>query len=489
VTAQITDQDDALILGLLNLRGETVAIDVGALAEVAHIEALSRPLSPQPGVLGLISIRGSLIPVCDPFSLYGVGADESQPAIAAVIIDGDQAIGLGVDGVQGLKRFKRSDVQCMHGEAGHGFGAGTIERKDGLIEVLDAQALIKEAGLPHAQTRLRKAHGGTRSTTRPYLTFEAGGVFFAVPARNIFGTVPRQPIEDPTLADGTFLGTITYFRRRVPVMETNRVFGLGGTRRDASSETVVLRLGNDRLLGFAVDRICHVALPAEENFKPLPLQIDERMGLIFGTVDINGEEHFLINEEKIGNDHQLISAAELSERAQEETQSDLSEDAKLAAASGASRIEKLRDRFLMVEAGAPIALRMRDLRGMQEPPKDEDITACAAYAPGLEGLFFADGKLVPLINLAQYLGTGSGEERLRVLLVQDGDFVAGYLLDNVTGVASSRWFSKQDERLSEVFDLVALRRDGKTEVLNFLDIKALTRQIGQGWRVAASKTA
>ena len=475
--------DGILTLGLLDLGGETIAVNVDALAEVAHIDTLKPTLEPQAGVLGLISIRGSLIPVCDPFSVY-CGAKDTSPAIAAVIISDDQAIGLAVDGVQGLRRFNRNDVQNMHGSGNPGFGAGTIQSEDGFIEVIDADALIQNSGLPHAKTRLRKAHGTGRTTTRPYLTFEAGGVFFAVPARTIFGTVPRQAIEDATLSDGTYLGTITYFRRRVPVMDTNRVFALGTARQVQSSETVVLRLPEDRLLGFAVHRICHVALPAQENFRRLPLQIDSQMGLLFGTVDIDGVEHFLINEEKLMSDPQLGHAAELSEQQSTKVQP-LSEDQKLAAAHGANKIEKLRDRFLLIEAGAPIALRMRDLRGMREPPKPEDVTPCASYAPGLEGLFFVDGQLVPLINLAAYLGTGAGDQKLRVLLVQHNGFVAGFLLEDVQGVATSRWFSRQDDRLSSEFDLVAIRRNGETEVFNYLDIQALTGRIAESWAVTA----
>ena len=475
--------DGILTLGLLDLGGETIAVNVDALAEVAHIDVLKPTLEPQAGVLGLISIRGSLIPVCDPFSVYN-SANKTSPAIAAVIISEDQAIGLAVDGVQGLRRFNRNDVQYMHGSGNPGFGAGTIQREDGFIEVIDADALIQNSGLPHAKTRLRKAHGTGRTTTRPYLTFEAGGVFFAVPARTIFGTVPRQAIEDATLSDGTYLGTITYFRRRVPVMDTNRVFALGTARQVQSSETVVLRLPEDRLLGFAVHRICHVALPAQENFRRLPLQIDSQMGLLFGTVDIDGVEHFLINEEKLMSDPQLGHAAELSEQQSSKVQP-LSDDQKLAAAHGANKIEKLRDRFLLIDAGAPIALRMRDLRGMREPPKPEDVTPCASYAPGLEGLFFVDGQLVPLINLATYLGTGAGEKSLRVLLVQHNGFVAGFLLEDVQGVATSRWFSRQDDRLSSEFDLVAIRRNGETEVFNYLDIQALTGRIAESWAVPA----
>ena len=475
--------EGTLTLGLLDLGGETIAVDVDALAEVAHIDTLKPTLEPQAGVLGLISIRGSLIPVCDPFSVYR-GPEDTAPTIAAVIIRDDQAIGLAVDGVQGLRRFNRSDVQNLHGAGGPGFGAGTIQRDDGFIEVIDADALIQNSGLPHAKTRLRKAHGSGRTTMRPYLTFEAGGVFFAVPARTIFGTVPRQAIEDPTLSDGTYLGTITYFRRRVPVMDTNRVFALGSPRQVQISETVVLRLPEDRLLGFAVDRICHVALPAEEKFRRLPLQIDAQMGLLFGTVDIDGVEHFLINEDRLMSDPQLGYAAELSEQ-QASKAGSLSDDQKLAAAHGANKIEKLRDRFLLIKAGAPIAVRMRDLRGMREPPAPDEVTPCASHAPGLEGLFFVDGQLVPLINLASYLGAGTGGSRLRVLLVQHGDFIAGFLLEDVQGVATSRWFSRQDDRISSEFDLVAIRRNGETEVFNYLDIQALTGRIAESWAVPA----
>ncbi|MEM8881779.1 MAG: chemotaxis protein CheW [Pseudomonadota bacterium] len=482
-----------LTLGLLHLKGQTIAIDVDALAEVAHIETLRQTVDPHPGVLGLISIRGALIPVCDPFGAYSDDASSAPPAIAAVLARDDLVIGLAVDGVNGLRRFDAGEIQSMRGKMGRGFSAGTIHRGDQMIEVIDAKTLLEEANLPSACTRLNKTHQAHRSTARPYLTFEAGHVHFAVPARNIFGTVPRQEIEDLTLADGTYLGTITYFRRRVPVMDTNRVFGLGARPPHHASETVVLRLPEDRLLGLAVDRICHVALPPKDAFRPLELRLDARMDLLSGTVELDGTEHFLIAEERLTDDSRLKNAAELSDP-QQDAAAELTEDDRAvqqAKASGASAIEKLRDRFLLVDAGTQIALRMGEIRGMREPPTTRDITTSTADLPGFEGLFFSDGALVPLINLATYLGFANDDDhpRARVLMVENEGFVAGFLLDDVESIATSIWFSRQDDRISAQFDLVAVRRDGKTEVFNYLDIRAVTGRIASQWRRPALEQA
>ncbi|MEM9757372.1 MAG: chemotaxis protein CheW, partial [Pseudomonadota bacterium] len=98
------DEPRDLTLGLLTVGTETVAVDIAALAEVARIETLRPTLEPHPGVLGLISIRGALTPVYDPFGTFAAETGR-RPGIAAILHRRGTAIGLAVDGVQGLSRF------------------------------------------------------------------------------------------------------------------------------------------------------------------------------------------------------------------------------------------------------------------------------------------------------------------------------------------------------------------------------------------------
>ncbi|MBF9029987.1 hypothetical protein HKCCE3408_06245 [Rhodobacterales bacterium HKCCE3408] len=473
------DPGGDLTLGLLSIGEATVAIEVGYLAEVAHIETLQKRLgNGGDGALGVIAIRGALLPVIDPLGIYASAG--TSPEIAAVLSDDTAVTGLAVDGVKGLRRFPARSLQRLTGDGGDSLNAGTIYDGGRQINVLNARAVLDRPDYPKASLNLRKALASDRGLARPYLTFEAGGVAFAVRAETVFGTVPRQGIEDATMSDDRFLGTIRYFRRRVPVMATNRVFGLGRGGATDRFETVVLRFPGDRLLGLAVDRIVHVANPSEAQSRPLPVTVTGAMSLLAATAPINEVAHFLIDEARIVADPELVAAAELSETRADEP------DPPAAAGAGSGKVVRERERYLLFQAGTRIAVRMTQIDGMREPPAAGAITRPDADLPGLAGLFFQDGALIPLIRLSEHLGLDGAPDpaRARVILTRSGDVRIGFLVDAVDGIATSSWFTPQDEAVSADFDLVSLRAQGREEVRNALDLgrvsEAVAARFGAG---------
>jgi purine-binding chemotaxis protein CheW len=275
--------DEVLTLGLFELGNETIAIDVRFLAEVAHIDVLQHRITGDDNALGLISIRGVLVPVIDPLGIYR--SAKSKPSTAAVLTDSERVSGLAVNRVMGLRRFEARSLQRLTGDGGENLTAGTIYENGALIHVLNAEAILRRADIPKAFIDPRKTQKSERSLATPLLTFEAGGVSFAMKADKIVGTVPQQGIEDTTMASDRFLGSITYYDRRVPIMSTNRVFGLGDPGCPTRFETVVLRFPDDRLLGLTADRIVHVANSKEGEERPWPAMWEVR-SISFGRRSI-----------------------------------------------------------------------------------------------------------------------------------------------------------------------------------------------------------
>lgn len=97
---------------------ERLAIRIGSLRllcapDVGREVLLPPPASRLPNtpewLLGVANVRGALVPVLDPATAFGVERDNSLHGYMLIVGTGDDAVGLLVDGLPILQRFKASD--------------------------------------------------------------------------------------------------------------------------------------------------------------------------------------------------------------------------------------------------------------------------------------------------------------------------------------------------------------------------------------------
>lgn len=482
------DAEEDVTLGVFRIGDRTVGIDVVDLSEVTHIQTLRPSLEQTDATLGLMAIRGVMIPVIDPLRTYH---DRQQgPMIVAVLSHDGKATGLAVDEVLGLKRFPTQSVQKLAGQSNRSLLGGTICSENPWVQILDIRALFAQDGLPKSIVDLRKAMASDRSDKVPLLTFEAGGVFFAIDAATIAGTVPRQSVEDATMARDAFLGMIFYFGRRLPVLAANAVFGLGRQDLPERFETVVLRFPDDRLLGLAVEKILHVAYRDASEQKPLSRHVPCLARLTQASITLSKREHFVVDTEACRKDEALLAASGMSDPphvGDPETPGD-------------SRLEdgeivREKRRFILLEAGSRIAVPMTDIDGMLPPPPEVDVIVADRRLCGLMGLFVVGGETIPLVRLSELLGSSPAPEESfeRVFLTGDGDHKIGFLIDRVTGIAVSDWISRNDPAADDdnafsSFQLGAMRAYGTVEIRNILDLRRTARELVSRFQIPDTET-
>ncbi|MEM9757256.1 MAG: chemotaxis protein CheW, partial [Pseudomonadota bacterium] len=244
----------------------------------------------------------------------------------------------------------------------------------------------------------------------------------------------------------------------------------------------------DRLLGLAVERICHVALPNEAAIAPLPLHLGSGMALLRGSVTIAGREHFVVHETHLHDVDMLRITADLSADNNQTEPGDGVEPPTALAEAATGKVRRERERYVLAKAGTDIALRLSDIAAMREPPAGHEITPCPNTTPGLEGIVFLDGRVTPLIRLSAYLGMTASEDtgRARVLVIDKDTLRIGLLVEDIEGIATSTWFAHQDAAVSGGFDLVAVRVAGQIAVRNCLDLPALAGRLATDWDHAAT---
>ena len=122
------------------LGGQSWAVDVRDAREVVTLEAWTRVPGAPPALLGVMNLRGAVLPVVEARPLLGASAPTVTPGTPAVVIaDGSYRAALAVERVLGLEGY--DDVRPAP-EGASPFVQGALAREDASVSLLDAPRLL-----------------------------------------------------------------------------------------------------------------------------------------------------------------------------------------------------------------------------------------------------------------------------------------------------------------------------------------------------------
>ncbi len=136
------------------LGSEEYALPIGTVQEVIRFQPPRSVSSSDPTLLGVINLRGSIVPVHDVRSQLGIDhaglpgvedpEDESGHKIVLVNID-DRVAGVVVDDVSEVLSVENSEFEDLPA-AGNAIVDGVVKAGERLIVMLDPAALTNLAG-------------------------------------------------------------------------------------------------------------------------------------------------------------------------------------------------------------------------------------------------------------------------------------------------------------------------------------------------------
>ena len=138
------------------VEGETYALDVLRVREVLRsAEVVSVPGAPD-GVLGIINLRGSIVPVIDARARMGLPPADAEAPCRVLVMESDrQPVGLRVDSVAEVMRLRREEFEATpsvgQGDAAP-FVLGVARGDEEFIVLVDVDKLLPgRAGASAAQ--------------------------------------------------------------------------------------------------------------------------------------------------------------------------------------------------------------------------------------------------------------------------------------------------------------------------------------------------
>lgn len=133
------------------VNGEEFAVDIVAVREINRMMELTRVPQSPPEVVGVINLRGKIIPVIDLRSRFGMPAGEvtEHSRIVVVEVEG-RVLGFIVDRVHEVLRIPASIVDTtpqMATSVESGFISGVGKLEDRLLILLDLPKLFRAEDL------------------------------------------------------------------------------------------------------------------------------------------------------------------------------------------------------------------------------------------------------------------------------------------------------------------------------------------------------
>jgi purine-binding chemotaxis protein CheW len=129
---------------LVGVEGRAYGLDVGHVREILRFRAPTRLPGAPAHVLGLINMRGLLVPVIDlARRLHGTA---SNPHAASIVLveHGARAVGVTVAEVHDVVPLDDAACERAAGAGEHGIAAGVARVRDGAVVLLDVSAIVRE---------------------------------------------------------------------------------------------------------------------------------------------------------------------------------------------------------------------------------------------------------------------------------------------------------------------------------------------------------
>lgn len=141
-------QNNILECVAFTVSGQIYCLDIMMIREIRRSVSVTKLPHAEAHVLGVINLRGNVIPVYDLCAHFGLGGTVPEPSNVVIITDvGGQNFGLLVESVSEIMTVEKSEVQDtpkMMKERYSGLIEGLIPVEAGMAQLVDLRHLARE---------------------------------------------------------------------------------------------------------------------------------------------------------------------------------------------------------------------------------------------------------------------------------------------------------------------------------------------------------
>ena len=137
--------DTTQYIGVI-IDNEQYGIDINYIDNIVKMQRITRVPKAQPYFLGVINIRGEIIPVMSLRIKFGKEPDTFNNKTRILIIKPEQqaSIGFIVDEVKEVVNLSEDDIDHKNSDPATSYISGVGHHADGLISLMNIQAVLAE---------------------------------------------------------------------------------------------------------------------------------------------------------------------------------------------------------------------------------------------------------------------------------------------------------------------------------------------------------
>ena len=318
ITAESKDadaeSDDTLELVSFAVEGQEYALPIDQVQEIVQApESVSQVPNAGSRVLGVIDLRGRLLPVVSMRRVFGLPVTDLEPhnRIVVVSLDGG-VVGVVMDTVREVLRVPHELVaplpNLIAGDGRKSEVESVCRLEDGrrLVSVLSVSRMFDSPEVRTEITEQQKreetaemADDGQvaddgRGDEELFVVFRLDEEEYAVDVDTVqeIIRVPDALIRVPKSYD--FVEGLVNLRGTVlPVVDLRTRLGLGRTERDERQRIVVLIIGGVRT-GFIVDSVAEVARVGRQVLEPAPELSAEQARVVSRVANLPDQKRMLL---------------------------------------------------------------------------------------------------------------------------------------------------------------------------------------------------
>lgn len=271
---------------------QSYALAADAVAEVIRPPSVARVPHGPPGLLGLASLRGAVLPIASLRGLLGAPPLAACDTSRVLVLVGQAPIGLAVDAVDALVSVDAGAVEAdqvmMSAQPGERLtGAFRVGKDAPLTKVIDLEALLRGAFPPRTK-RLQKAElslsahsdAETRDAETPRLVvFEVAGQVYALYLSAVHEVLnlPKVVVREPR-AEALVLGVADHRGGLLSLFSLRGLLGLVPAGDDQVDQRVIVTKAGGVTVGLVVDRMRAIVPAAPELIEAVPRVLAARTG-------------------------------------------------------------------------------------------------------------------------------------------------------------------------------------------------------------------
>lgn len=388
-----------------NVGEQRMALPASMVREIAPLPRITRVPHAPDALLGVVNMRGTVVPVLAVSRLLGM-ADSSARRL--IVVDVDGPVGLAVSSVSQV-----------------------VEKSESAsLQQLNATALIAQA-VPRGHHRragggivAAREDGAQVAHTLPLLTCVVSGQYFAFPLA-VVEEVLRLPDDIAIMphSDAVVVGTVGSRDTLLPLLSLAALLALPVAPSSRQSRIVVIRIGAHRV-GLVIDAVQSIARVRESDIDAVP-----------DVLNRGGSEAHIKAICRLDEGARLLSVLAPDQLLRDDITARLLQTSLGEAQDMIDRTTEMAgDRFLIFRIGEErFGLPIDSVEEVASlPPR---LTPLPKAPDFVLGVMNVRGNVIPVIDQARrFNGTPVVSAKPRVIVVRIGELWAGFIVDAVSEV-------------------------------------------------------